>query len=118
MFRGPKINTKVSAGIGCSKGISDCMYASGGGCSAEWCIYEELPKMVSTSKELTCDICGESTKSVSVYSGINSYICDNCREKMKKIIKINNCSICGASTEPGIQICSSCSTKIKEKLNE
>lgn len=117
MFRQKTVSAKSSS-ISCSKGIADCMYASNGGCSAEWCIFEELPKMVNGSKSISCDICGSTSKTVSVYSGINSFICDDCKDKIKKIMKINNCIICGASTDTGTQICSTCASKIKEKINE
>lgn len=137
---------------GCRLGRMDCQYLdSNGDCSAEWCIYEELPKIIKTDKKVTCSICGKNTKIISLYSGITEYTCPECRTKIKKITKdeklcsvcnenkiavdqyictscqkklityVNHnqkCSICGTSTSVGVSVCSSCSSKIREKLNE
>lgn len=145
-------SNKPSDNASCMKGISDCQFlTASGGCSAEWCIFSELPTMLnSVGKELTCSICGKNKKTVSAYSGISSFVCDECRQKIKKItpdkkvcpvckeneidldqyicptcqknllltIKNNHCPICGKSILPGQYICSECSLKIKEKLNE
>lgn len=144
-------STKPDDSASCMKGVSDCQFlTASGGCSAEWCIFEELPSMISGSRELTCSICGKNKKTVSAYSGISSFVCDECSKKIKKItpdkklcavcgeneveldqsicttcqkdllktIKNLKCPICGKNINPGQSICTECSTKIKEKLNE
>ena len=79
-------SNKPDDSASCMKGSSDCQYLTeSGGCSAEWCIFEELPKMINSSRELTCSICGKNKKSFSSYSGVRSYICDECNKKIKKI---------------------------------
>lgn len=144
-------SNKPSDSASCRKGASDCMFSTkSGGCSAEWCIFEELPAVTSSGRELTCSICGKNKKTFSTYSGISSFVCDECSAKIKKItpdkkkcavcgeaeieldqsickecqkkllktIKNLKCPICGKSIEPGQGICTACSIKIKEKLNE
>lgn len=70
--------------IKCSKNSTDCMYlAKNGMCSAEWCLFDELPKMIETKKEINCIICGES-KEVSIYNSDSWYICDKCIKKIKE----------------------------------
>lgn len=104
----------------CQKGAIDCMFANStsGGCYAEWCIFDTLPAMEFTSKELTCSICNTNKTQISTYSGQTSYICPDCKKKLHKLIKEPKCSICGAKTEIGESICSSCVALIKEKINE
>lgn len=103
----------------CMKGMLNCMFSNTtGGCSAEWCVFEELPKIQSNNKKLTCDICGNNTTTVSIYSGKTSYICDECKEKINKLTEQTNCVICGAKTEGLQTICSYCASQIREKLNE
>lgn len=114
LFRGPNLSARV-ADEPCQKGSSDCMYlTSSGGCAAEWCIYAELPKMVSDSRELTCSVCGVNKKSVSMYSGITSYICPQCQEKIKKITPDEKlCAVCRTNTVPVDQyICNDCQSKL------
>lgn len=109
-------NSRTSETVGCSKN-SDCMFFNGSGCSAEWCIFERLPKMINTSKTIECLICG-NTKTVSVYSGKSDYICDDCKEDIKKLINNPKCEICGTTVSVGKCICNTCRNKIKEKINE
>lgn len=115
----PIVLPEDAEGISCMKGSSDCMFLTqDGGCCAEWCILEELPKIATMSKELTCSICGETKKEFSTFSGVSSFICDECAEKIQKTIKDTKCPICGAEIEPGIYICGSCANRIRNKLNE
>lgn len=69
----------------CRKMVSECMFANqtGGGCSAEWCIFEELPKMTIETKKITCKVCGTAIKEVSIYSGYTDYICESCLKEIK-----------------------------------
>lgn len=114
MFRGP-VNTIKYEVEPCQKGSTDCMYlSSGGGCSAESCIFAELPTMISSNRELTCSVCGVNKKSFSTYSGISSYICSECQEKLKKITPTEKtCSVCGVNKIAIDQyICSECQEKL------
>ena len=64
----------------CELGV-DCQYKSANGnCSAEWCIYSQLPKMVNTSKNISCMVCGKSI-SVSVYSVLHLEYVMNVKKK-------------------------------------
>ena len=150
-FLDPVTGITQTANEQCQEGIDDCQYlTSSGECSAEWCVYSQLPKMVINSRELTCSVCGKNKKTFSSYSGITSYTCPECKEKLKKITKDDKlcsvcgkntvdvdqyictdcqqklikvtknltCAICGTSISVGESICSSCSSKIREKLNE
>lgn len=111
-----KLTKSVTTGS-CMKNVNDCRYRSNNGCSAEWCIYEELPKIVNENKTISCEICGVE-KTVSIYSGETSYICDDCKKQIKKILTESKCSLCGASTNVGEALCSNCKNKIWGKLNE
>lgn len=114
LFRGPKVTNK-STEEPCQKGSTDCMYLTpSGGCAAEWCIYAELPKMVSGSRELTCSVCGINKKTVSMYSGTTSYICPECQEKIKKVTPDEKlCSVCKTNKVAVDQyICIDCQTKL------
>lgn len=105
----------------CMKGSSDCMFlTSSGGCSAEWCIFNELPKITTGGNELTCSICGKNKKTVSPYSGITSFICDECSEKIKKITpKQKPCAVCGVNNvEVDQYICSDCQQKILKTIKD
>lgn len=76
-----------NSSIKCKRKIDDCMFrAVGELCSAEWCIFDELPKMLITKKTIKCVICGKS-KTVSIFNAESNYICDNCIAKIKE--KIN-----------------------------
>ena len=104
------------ATVSCEHGV-DCMYKSAsGGCTAEWCIFSQLPKIVNNSKKLKCSVCGKNEKTVSVYSGISSFVCDECTEKINKVIKDRTCPICGTSIELEEVICSNCAGKLKEAI--
>lgn len=82
-----KQTTHKSEKIECMKNISDCMFLTKNNmCSAEWCIFEELPKMIYTEKEIKCTICNKS-KTVSVYSGKTEYICSDCVNKLNELFK-------------------------------
>ena len=108
-------SNKPDDSASCMKGSSDCQYLTeSGGCSAEWCIYEELPKMINSSRELTCSICGKNKKSFSSYSGVRSYICDECNKKIKKITPDKKlCAICNTNeVELDQCICTSCQKDI------
>ncbi len=75
--------------VSCEK-TDDCMFMSdNGNCSFEWCIFEELPKNINTSKTISCSICGK-TESVSIYSGKTEYICPICINKINKLFNKNN----------------------------
>ena len=102
----------------CMKGAKDCIYANStsGGCYAEWCIFDQLPVIENTSKELTCMVCNENKTTVSVYSGKTDFICEDCKEKISKLIKETNCAICGAEIKGGQSICSYCASQIREKI--
>lgn len=97
---------------------ADCMYNVGGGCAAEWCIFNELPKMVTSSRTLTCSVCNEATKTVSIHSGITSFICEKCRTKIKKVTPDEKpCSVCGTNKVPVDQyICNDCQKKISKTI--
>lgn len=72
---------------GCQLGVSDCMFLdNNGNCSAEWCIFSQLPKVINTTRQITCSICGESVKNVSIYSGIKDFICPVCKQKIREKI--------------------------------
>ena len=104
---------------GCQLNIPDCEYLnSDGNCSAEWCIYSQLPKMITKSKILTCSVCKKNKTTVSTYSGITSYICPECQVKLIKVIEDKKCPICGTNININESICSSCSTKIRNRLDE
>lgn len=113
LFRGPKA-TKEEINY-CQKNSSDCVYlTSNGTCAAEWCIYAELPKMNTSARELTCSVCGENKKTVSMYSNITSYICPECQEKIKKVTPDEKlCSVCKTNKVSVDQyICTDCQTKL------
>ena len=81
----PNIRKVVEGG--CQLGTTDCMFLDDNGdCTAEWCIFSQLPKVVNTTRTITCSICGESTKNVSVYSGIKEFICPVCKQKIREKI--------------------------------
>lgn len=109
-----KKSEDYSTTIKCVKNITDCKYIAKDGktCSAEWCIYNELPKMITEEKEINCILCDKS-KTVSIYSSESSYICPECKEIIDKIFKNSKCQICGNKTNPGQFICENCAIKIK-----
>lgn len=72
--------------IKCMKNLKECMFLNKDECTAEWCIFERLPKMVTLTKKINCIIC-DKPKEVSVYTGQINYICDDCVKKIKE--KIN-----------------------------
>lgn len=110
-------SSKVEA-IECMKNVSDCMYMSKNGmCSAEWCVFDGLPSMISTKKEIECVMCGKK-KTVSIYNAETSYICPDCDKIIDDLIRNPKCAICGNSVSPGQLVCKSCQSKLKEKLNE
>lgn len=79
---------KYPAGVdGCMLGESSCMFNVDGNCAAEWCIFSQLPKMLTTTREVTCMICEEEKTELSVLSGQTNYICPKCLEKIKNFIK-------------------------------
>lgn len=96
----------------CDMDTKDCMFLdkSTGNCSAEWCIYKELPKMVRLNVKLTCEICKTKTTTVSIYSGETKYICDDCLKTIDNVVNHPTCSSCGASTSIGKYLCQSCIT--------
>ena len=72
---------------GCQLGTTDCMFLDNDGdCTAEWCIFSQLPKVINTTRTVTCSICGGSPKLVTVYSGIRDYICPTCKQKIREKI--------------------------------
>lgn len=72
--------------IKCIKDVTDCMFISNNGmCSAEWCIFQELPKVIDLEKDINCIFC-DKPKTVSIYNSDSWYICDDCIRKMKEII--------------------------------
>lgn len=74
--------------IQCKKNIKDCMFLMDDNeCCAEWCIFEELPKVINLERKITCSICNINSKTVSVYSGQKDYICEECINKIRE--KIN-----------------------------
>ena len=105
--------TSDSLNVSCSEGHSDCMFNINGTCSAEWCIFKELPKMITTGKNVKCKVCKKNTTNVSVYSGQNEYICNDCLQKIYNIIENPKCGICGKSVELGESICSSCRSELE-----
>lgn len=112
-------NKSRSNSISCMKNISDCMFlGQNGSCIAEWCIFEELPTVINTTKSLTCSICNETKKTVSTFSGIGSFICDKCNEKIKKVTPDNKqCSICGSFIKLEETICNNCKNNINKTIN-
>lgn len=102
----------------CQKNIKDCMFRTSKGCAAEWCIFAELPQITTETRTLTCSICGKNKKKVSMLSGMTSYICSECQEKIHKVIDNPTCAICGAKVEQGQSLCSVCISKIRSKINE
>ena len=115
-FLDGKNTPRTTGSTSCMKGVYDCMYSTPeGGCCAEWCIYNELPSMDITSKEITCDVCQKNKKTVSIYSGTSSFICDECVEELRKLTQERNCLICGVTVK-GDQICPQCASLIREKL--
>lgn len=110
-------STKVEK-MNCSRLVKDCSYMDKDGkCSAEWCIYSELPAFISENKEIKCIICGKP-KDVSIYNNEAYYICDDCKEDIDKVFKNPTCGICGAKTNAGQSICENCAIRLKELLNE
>ena len=108
---------KPRSAISCQKGIADCMFNVNGDCSAEWCIFAELPDIVVGSKSISCSVCGNTT-TVSIYSGSSNYICPDCQSKIKQCIENPTCAICGATVSPGVGLCGSCAERIRGKLDE
>lgn len=94
----------------CDMDTKDCMFLnkSNGNCSAEWCIFKELPKMVRLNVKLTCEVCKSKTTTVSIYSGETKYICNECLKNIDDVINHPKCSRCGTSTSIGKYLCSSC----------
>ena len=79
---------KGSDGIkGCMMGSSDCMFLVDGNCSAEWCVFSQLPKILNNTREIECMICGKEKTKVSVLSGQSIYICPKCVEKLRRLIE-------------------------------
>lgn len=100
----------------CTMNTDDCMFLDKdtGNCSAEWCIYKELPKMVRVNVKLNCEICKTNSTTVTVYSGETKYICKECLNKINSFITNTKCNICGTDTsESGKCICNSCASKIR-----
>lgn len=112
-------NVEYSTDMKCSKNISDCRYISKDGktCSAEWCIFDELPKMITEEKEIKCIICG-TPKTVSIYSGESNYICSKCEKVIERVFKNPKCLICGADIEAGQYLCENCAIIIKGRLSD
>lgn len=119
LYRGSKSSTTTDVEV-CRKNSTDCMYLnSNGTCSAEWCIYEELPKIISTGRELTCSICGKNKKTVSIYSGITSYICEECQQKLKLITPDKkHCALCSTEISLDQVICTDCQKKLVDIIEE
>lgn len=118
LFRGP-INKSRSNVEPCNKGSADCMFLStGGGCSAESCIFDELPLVTGGSRQLTCSVCGTNKTTVSIYSGTTSFICPECQEKLKKITQDEKlCSVCKVNKVSVDQyICLECQTKLVKSI--
>lgn len=99
----------------CHKNSTDCMFLNktNGMCRAEWCVFEELPEMVKINVELTCEVCNKNKTTVSVYSGETKYICDDCLDKLYKVIKDPVCDICGTPISHDRSICTTCASKIQ-----
>lgn len=116
LYRPSTLKTKSSSS--CMKNSSDCMYLSNGSCTAEWCIYEELPKITNNNRELTCYVCGKNKKTVSIYSGTTSYVCPECQEKINKITQDEKlCSVCNTNKVQVDQyICSECQEKLVKSM--
>lgn len=127
---------------------AECMFSSNGACTAESCIFAELPPM-TMSKTAKCPMCGEET-SISPYANGEFVLCKKCKKKLQNatngsciicgsgladdetvickkcaekvndrvIIDSKTCIICGSSFNGTSDICVTCSAKIKEKINE
>ena len=79
--------TSKSDTVECMKNITDCTFISSNGkCSAEWCIFNELPKMMIIEKTIKCIICG-TPKTISVYNCQAEYICDECKNALKELMR-------------------------------
>lgn len=98
----------------------DCMFNVNGACSAEWCIFNELPAITTSSRTVTCSICGEATKSFSLMSGTTSYICSKCQEKIKKVTPDEKpCSVCSSNMVATDEyICKECQEKIAKTIKD
>ena len=104
---------------GCMKNKPDCYYlGADGNCSAEWCIYDNLPKILKDTKLIKCAICNENTTRVSLYSNRTEFICSTCQPKLIRIIKNKSCPICGRGIQYYESICTTCASKIKENIYE
>lgn len=73
----------------CHLNADDCQFLDGNGnCRAEWCIFEELPKMINPKISISCYICG-ATKTVSAYSGERGYVCPSCASQIRMLFAIH-----------------------------
>lgn len=105
---------RAAADINPAGDCSTCMFASNGACTAEWCIFKELPPM-SGSRTVKCPMCGEEA-TASVYSGGSFILCDKCKKKMQEATD-GSCIVCGSKlADDEMVICKECAEKVNDKV--
>lgn len=83
-------NIQKEEKIICPYNNTNCMFYYGDNghkhCIAEWCIFSRFPKIIITTREVKCIFC-DNIKTVSTLSGQKEYVCPECREKIKELMK-------------------------------